>query len=260
MDVNAPELDWLVSVDDHVIEPPNVWVDRAPAKWRDDVPRLVDDAVGLRREEGRHLRACRSRSGSARRSSRRTPCRTRRCPRPRTTPSRGSSTWTAPGSSARCASRRSRASAGRCSGRRKDKDLALHVRAVLQRLDDRRVVRHRARSLHPADHHPALGPGSRGRRRWSDARPRARPRSRSPRTPSRSACPPSTTRTATGTRSWRRRRTCRWSCACTSARRRRCRRSRPTRPGSPTSPSARSAPRARCSRGCSATSSSACPA
>ena len=32
MDVNAPELDWLVSVDDHVIEPPNVWVDRAPAK------------------------------------------------------------------------------------------------------------------------------------------------------------------------------------------------------------------------------------
>ena len=44
MDVNAPELDWLVSVDDHVIEPPNVWVDRAPAKWRDDVPRLVDDA------------------------------------------------------------------------------------------------------------------------------------------------------------------------------------------------------------------------
>ena len=44
MDVNAPELDWLVSVDDHVIEPPNVWVDRAPAKYRDDVPRLVDDA------------------------------------------------------------------------------------------------------------------------------------------------------------------------------------------------------------------------
>src|SRR6185295_15010685 len=44
MDVNAPELDWLVSVDDHVIEPPNVWVDRAPAKWRDQVPRLIDDA------------------------------------------------------------------------------------------------------------------------------------------------------------------------------------------------------------------------
>ncbi|HLM16918.1 MAG TPA: amidohydrolase, partial [Acidimicrobiia bacterium] len=43
MDVNAPELDWLVSVDDHVIEPPNVWVDRAPAKYHDLVPRLIDD-------------------------------------------------------------------------------------------------------------------------------------------------------------------------------------------------------------------------
>ena len=97
------------------------------------------------------------------------------------------------------------------------------LRAVVQRLDDRRVVRHRARSLHPADHHPALGPGQPPRSRWSGARRRARPRSRSPRTPSRSACPPSTTRTATGTRCWPPRRTCRWSCACTSARRRRCR-------------------------------------
>jgi hypothetical protein len=44
MDVNAPELDWLVSVDDHVIEPANVWVDRVPAKYRDDAPRLVNDA------------------------------------------------------------------------------------------------------------------------------------------------------------------------------------------------------------------------
>ena len=43
MDVNAPELDWLVSVDDHLIEPANVWVDRAPAKYQDVVPRLVDD-------------------------------------------------------------------------------------------------------------------------------------------------------------------------------------------------------------------------
>jgi predicted TIM-barrel fold metal-dependent hydrolase len=44
MDANAPELDWLVSVDDHVIEPANVWLDRVPAKYRDDAPRLVDDA------------------------------------------------------------------------------------------------------------------------------------------------------------------------------------------------------------------------
>ena len=44
----------------------------------------------------------------------------------------------------------------------KDKDLALLVRAGVQRLDDRRVVRRRAGSLHPAGHHPAVGPGRRG--------------------------------------------------------------------------------------------------
>jgi len=33
--------DWLISVDDHVIEPPNVWQDRLPAKYRDVGPRVV---------------------------------------------------------------------------------------------------------------------------------------------------------------------------------------------------------------------------
>ena len=28
-------LDWLISVDDHVLEPPDLWVDRVPAKDRD---------------------------------------------------------------------------------------------------------------------------------------------------------------------------------------------------------------------------------
>ena len=37
------DLDWLISVDDHVIEPPNVWVDRVPAKYRDGAPRMVRD-------------------------------------------------------------------------------------------------------------------------------------------------------------------------------------------------------------------------
>jgi predicted TIM-barrel fold metal-dependent hydrolase len=32
----------LISVDDHVIEPPNVWVDRLPAKLRDRGPRIVE--------------------------------------------------------------------------------------------------------------------------------------------------------------------------------------------------------------------------
>src|SRR6516162_2556582 len=29
---------WIVSVDDHVIEPPNVWLDRVPARYRDIAP------------------------------------------------------------------------------------------------------------------------------------------------------------------------------------------------------------------------------
>ncbi|MFA5883119.1 MAG: amidohydrolase family protein [Acidimicrobiia bacterium] len=43
MSANDPNLDWLVSVDDHVIEPANVWFDRLPAKHRDAGPRLLDD-------------------------------------------------------------------------------------------------------------------------------------------------------------------------------------------------------------------------
>jgi predicted TIM-barrel fold metal-dependent hydrolase len=39
-------LDWLISVDDHVLEPPNVWVDRVPAKDRDRAPRLVVEKDG----------------------------------------------------------------------------------------------------------------------------------------------------------------------------------------------------------------------
>jgi len=35
-----PPSDWLVSVDDHVIEPPRVWVDRLPARYRDLGPRM----------------------------------------------------------------------------------------------------------------------------------------------------------------------------------------------------------------------------
>ena len=36
-------LDWLISVDDHILEPPHVWVDRVPAKDRERAPRLVRD-------------------------------------------------------------------------------------------------------------------------------------------------------------------------------------------------------------------------
>jgi predicted TIM-barrel fold metal-dependent hydrolase len=44
---NPPRsLEWLVSVDDHVIEPPCVWTDRLPARYRDLGPRMVETTGG----------------------------------------------------------------------------------------------------------------------------------------------------------------------------------------------------------------------
>ncbi|MBL7488838.1 amidohydrolase [Frankia sp. AgB1.9] len=40
-------LDWLISVDDHVLEPPNVWLDRVPAKDRDRAPHMELDDKGM---------------------------------------------------------------------------------------------------------------------------------------------------------------------------------------------------------------------
>src|SRR5215218_1801086 len=37
---------WIISVDDHVIEPPNVWQDRVPKKFRDQAPKMVTDDRG----------------------------------------------------------------------------------------------------------------------------------------------------------------------------------------------------------------------
>src|SRR5712692_3093176 len=38
--------EWMVSVDDHLIEPPDVWVDRLPGKFRDLGPQWVCDELG----------------------------------------------------------------------------------------------------------------------------------------------------------------------------------------------------------------------
>ena len=32
----------ILSADDHLIEPPHLWVDRVPAKYRDSCPRIVE--------------------------------------------------------------------------------------------------------------------------------------------------------------------------------------------------------------------------
>ena len=47
-------LDWMISVDDHVLEPPHVWQERVPAKFRDVAPRIVvNDGVEAWQYEGR---------------------------------------------------------------------------------------------------------------------------------------------------------------------------------------------------------------
>ena len=35
------EFPLIISVDDHVVEPPNVWSDRLPSKYADVGPRIV---------------------------------------------------------------------------------------------------------------------------------------------------------------------------------------------------------------------------
>jgi len=37
---------WIVSVDDHVVEPPGVWQDRLPQKYKEEGPRIVREAEG----------------------------------------------------------------------------------------------------------------------------------------------------------------------------------------------------------------------
>ncbi len=41
--IEGAEMWELISVDDHIIEPPNVWVDRVPAKYREAAPHVVDE-------------------------------------------------------------------------------------------------------------------------------------------------------------------------------------------------------------------------
>jgi predicted TIM-barrel fold metal-dependent hydrolase len=38
--------DWIVSIDDHVIEPPNLWTSRLPSKYQGVCPQIREDAIG----------------------------------------------------------------------------------------------------------------------------------------------------------------------------------------------------------------------
>jgi predicted TIM-barrel fold metal-dependent hydrolase len=44
--MSVDRTEWIISVDDHVLEPGHVWQDRMPAKFKDAAPRLVRDKDG----------------------------------------------------------------------------------------------------------------------------------------------------------------------------------------------------------------------
>jgi predicted TIM-barrel fold metal-dependent hydrolase len=46
-DSKTYNLDWLISVDDHILEPPNLWIDRVAAKDRDRAPNMQVDDNGM---------------------------------------------------------------------------------------------------------------------------------------------------------------------------------------------------------------------
>jgi predicted TIM-barrel fold metal-dependent hydrolase len=50
------DLNWITSVDDHIIEPPNVWTDRIPSKYADTMPRVIIDDKGTEVWAYEHLR------------------------------------------------------------------------------------------------------------------------------------------------------------------------------------------------------------
>ena len=48
----APEIPLIISVDDHVVEPPTLWTDRLPARYQDRAPRVVRDRAKFHFEGG----------------------------------------------------------------------------------------------------------------------------------------------------------------------------------------------------------------
>ena len=139
---------WVISADDHVVEPPHLWETWLPAKYHDRGPRvepapttrvpapgggdgyvrggdgpIVDWWIFEDLVRGTPLvMAC---VGSRRTS---TPCArsaSTRCARVAMTPTRASPTWTSTASSGRCASRTFPRFAGQMFLEAKDKDLAL---------------------------------------------------------------------------------------------------------------------------------------
>ena len=141
----------LVSVDDHVVEPPDMFERHAAGPLRRPgpagrAPRRRQRRLALRRQGGPQHRAQR-RGRPPARGVRHGADVVRRDPRrAATTSTTGCGTWTPTGCSARCASRRSPTCAASSSPGSSDLDARPGRPAGLQRLAHRRVVRRRARA------------------------------------------------------------------------------------------------------------------
>ena len=217
-----------ISVDDHLIEPPDLFVNHLDAKYLDRAPKLV------RNDEGSDVWTFGELVDGDRGAQRR-----RRSPQGGVRPGAAE-----PRRGAARLLRRPRAGEGHGRRRRAGLDelpVVPHLHgphvpqrrhrpverpgAGLQRLAHRRVVRRLPRPLHPDGRAGDLGRRRRPPPRSAARRPRAATRSASPRTRPRSATPASTT--STGTRCGRRASTPAPSCRSTSGRRAGCR-SRPS--------------------------------
>ena len=192
----------LVSVDDHVCEPPDMWDNHVPAKWKDRAPKLItkDDGSNLWVFEGGQIPNVGSTPLPA--------------ARPRSTAwSRRHSQQLRPGCydvDARVEDMNANGVLGslcfptvpglrrralRSQGRRGRDGARHHDAARLQRLAHRRVVRQAPRPLHPPGDPAHVGPGGDGPRGEARRRGRVATPSPSPTTRVRSGIRACTTRT-----------------------------------------------------------------
>ena len=202
-DTTTYDLDWLISVDDHVLEPPNLWVDRVAAKDRDRAPHMeLEDGLDYWVYDGKRYPSSGLSAVAGKSKEEFSPE-----PLPYSEMRPGCYDSVArledmdrAGVLASLCFPTITRFCGQLFMEASDREFGF---VCLQAYNDWMIDEwcgSCAGPVHPVDADPDVGPAAGGRGDGSAARPRARPRSASRRTRRRSGCRPSTTSTATGTR------------------------------------------------------------